>query len=411
MVWLLIIVHLVLIGWLAKKVARTQEDKLFWPALVWKCLAGIALGSLYFHHYGYGDTVTYFLDAANVLRQGPSYTFDFMLNGPKLEGEWNGAERSVYMVKWLLLPMAVTGNNYWISSIYFSILSFLSAWYLYLTVVRKFPDTRLAAAIAFLLYPSIVFWSSGVIKESLASAALMVSAAVVFRIYYHIRIRAWEWLAAGVAIWILWSLKYYWAAALVAVWIPTWLVRGVLPNLSVVRSLLVWAILLLIIGVATTTLHPNFHLDRLAAVVYENNLAFMKLSKPPVIHFDSLAPVGTSLLLNAPWALWSGVFRPGIWEASGPIGWIAALENTLLLLMLIAAFVRYRTWHIGQDSVLLITSILVYCAALTIFLTLSTPNLGTLSRYRVGYLPWIVFLTCLGNTWMQQFEKRIASLS
>jgi hypothetical protein len=38
-----------------------------------------------------------------------------------------------------------------------------------------------------------------------------------------------------------------------------------------------------------------------------------------------------------------------------------------------------------------------YCIVLCVFLALSTPNLGTLSRYRVGFLPFLIFLLAYRN--------------
>jgi hypothetical protein len=46
---------------------------------------------------------------------------------------------------------------------------------------------------------------------------------------------------------------------------------------------------------------------------------------------------------------------------------------------------------------------------LAIFLALSTPNFGTLSRYKIGFFPFLVFLTLYKNPLLgkiMQFTQR-----
>jgi len=44
---------------------------------------------------------------------------------------------------------------------------------------------------------------------------------------------------------------------------------------------------------------------------------------------------------------------------------------------------------------------------LAVFLALSTPNFGTLSRYRVGFIPFFVFLTACGNVLLERLQRRM----
>jgi hypothetical protein len=47
--------------------------------------------------------------------------------------------------------------------------------------------------------------------------------------------------------------------------------------------------------------------------------------------------------------------------------------------------------------VVLIAALMTYIFFLCIFIGLSTPNFGTLSRYRVGYEPYFVLLILAGS--------------
>ena len=97
------------------------------------------------------------------------------------------------------------------------------------------------------------------------------------------------------------------------------------------------------------------------------------------------------MALNSPWALFSGLFRPVIFEANSFFQFVIGVEN-LILLGLSIFNLKYlsRLWHSSER--LLIFGVIMYIGLLVIFLTLSTPNFGTLSRYRVGFLPFMIFL-------------------
>src|SRR5690606_5751091 len=105
-----------------------------------------------------------------------------------------------------------------------------------------------------------------------------------------------------------------------------------------------------------------------------------------LVGFVNLSPSPVAIALNAPLALFSGLFRPMLWEAGNAPAWLAAIENTLLLILSVASLWRLRA-AIASPYRLLIFGAVAYVVILCVFLTISAPNLGTLSRYRVGYLP------------------------
>jgi len=153
--------------------------KFYWPALIAKCIAGISLGIIYSTYYETSDTFTFFQlasDHADIARNDFSSYLNFLFS--KQDGYYLGEHRTIFYTKITSVLALATGNNYWITSIFFSLLSFFSAWYLSNTIARLFPEYKIAACIAFLFFPSLVFWSSGIIKESLAMAAMFFLAAL-----------------------------------------------------------------------------------------------------------------------------------------------------------------------------------------------------------------------------------------
>jgi hypothetical protein len=204
----------------------------------------------------------------------------------------------------------------------------------------------------------------------------------------------YNYILGVVAVWVGWNLKYYWLGILAPVLIATVSVVYIKRLRPSLKSFELWlaGVLLATFLVISTGLHPNFYPERIAAVIVESNAAFVSLSESAgVIHFDNLQPHAGSLLWNAPWALFSCLFRPWIGEARQVVSMLAAVENTVLLVLLLLACRSIRSAWQSPDR-LLTGAVITYTILLAVFLALSSPNLGTLSRYKVGFLPFLVML-------------------
>src|SRR5690606_10878610 len=132
--------------------------------------------------------------------------------------------RALFLSKTASVFSLLTNHNYWMISIYFSFLSFLGSWFL-ISVLRKIYSDISAPVVAFLFFPSIVFWTSGLIKESLAMACLFFLTAVFLKLYQYIRLSWWQWVLIPFSLWMLWNLKYYYLAIFLPVVTTTLVMR------------------------------------------------------------------------------------------------------------------------------------------------------------------------------------------
>ncbi|MCB0494032.1 MAG: hypothetical protein KDC93_16620 [Cyclobacteriaceae bacterium] len=391
---------------LLAKIFLSQSNilKLFFiGGLLIKVLAGICVGLVYTYYYTAGDTFGFFYDAQvlnSLLDKADGAYFNFILFGDRsfevVEGLVNLERRSLFFVKNLSLVTMVSFNSYWVSSIFFSIASFLGCWYAFKKMIVHFPEGRWSGLVSFLFVPTFIFWSSGIIKESLSVAALMYLTGFTIALVFKEKSKLWEWVLAAIAVLFLWKLKYYWAALFIpAAFTTVLLIRliiPVLPTRNKVFETLLWISVFGLIVLGGSNIHPNFYLSRFLNVVVENHNAYVVASQNgPVVHFYNLEASWGSILLNSPWALFSGLFRPAIVESVSFFQIVVALEN-LLLMALFVFNLRYISSLWNSKHRLLIISVGIYICLLAIFLTLSTPNFGTLSRYRVGFLPFFFFL-------------------
>jgi hypothetical protein len=410
----MIVIHfLLLVGvvYYFFKLGNVADKFLFWSAWLFRLTMGIAVGLIYTYYYNANDTWQFFEDAKILSALARSNTVDylkFLFTGNSDDAVWQALfytqERSVFLVKFISVLALISGDSYWISTLYFSTVSFLAAWLLFTTVSRYFENAKLAAALAFLFFPSVVFWSSGLVKETLALAGIFWMSTIFLRFLKGEKISVFQFIIGLLALWVAWNLKYYWAALFLVV-VVTSVIVHLLQRFTLAKSFwwLIWSALFVLICTIASQVHPNFYFSRFLQVIVSNHDAFVQISKPEgLIHFYNLDASWWSMVINSPWALLSGLFRPWLGEASGFTGLMAAFENLFLLVLLLSNFFR-KSWrtHYG----LLLTAILVYVALLCVLLALSTPNLGTLSRYRVGFLPFFVFVIAYGNPLIEKIRQ------
>jgi hypothetical protein len=385
------------------KKANIAIKSFFLPALLLHIMAGICLGLLYVHYYGESDTLIYFQEG---LKLNELLFTDVRLY---LNFLWSNAgddsflhtlvytdKRALFMVKISSLILLLSLNNYWLASIYLSIISFVASWKISSILHHYFPEKRNAILFSFLFIPSVVFWSSGVVKESVALASLFCVVSHFILLYKDKRLAWWQWLISFICVWLLYNLKYYYLAVVMPVIITSLIVQllaSYWPKRSFVQELVLWLTIFCTFSLLVTQLHPNFYPSRFLSVIYDNYLAFVANSAPEdVMHFQYLSENWINVALLSPWAFVSGLFRPFIWESTNALQTIAAIENTCFLVLTVSSLHTLKTLSKHADRILIFAT-LVYCFVLCVFLTLSTPNFGTLIRYRVGFLPFFIFLT------------------
>ncbi|GHM99820.1 hypothetical protein WSM22_13100 [Cytophagales bacterium WSM2-2] len=390
-----------------------MQSKLYWVSLALHMAAGISVGLVYTYYYSSNDTWLFFQDATTMSAYAREnfmgyvqllFDFSYRLDLP---GLITFDFRSLIFIKLLSIICFLTGDNYWICTCYFSLLSFVAAWYIHRTVMKVYPDAVVPSSCSFLFFPSVIFWSSGIEKETLSLISLYFLSAIGLKIAFNKRVAALQWVLCIVAGIILWALKYYWAGVFSMALATAVIVYFLIQKNSVAKKYqaLIYFFVFIASGIGASFLHPNFNLDRFFHVLVANHEAFVTVSRDSsLIHFNQLSPEIFSIIMNAPWALVSGLFRPFAGEGQGLLGLCASLENLFLLILFISTW-----WNVRQrlPISLLFLTVANYCAVLCIFLALSTPNFGTLSRYRVGFLPFFIFLVSYRNPLVDFLARKV----
>jgi hypothetical protein len=138
---------------------------------------------------------------------------------------------------------------------------------------------------------------------------------------------------------------------------------------------------------------PEFGAGRVAETIAANQEGWGSMEGGSNIELGSgEAMTITQQLRFAPIALVNALFRPAIFEArNGPM--LGAAVETTLLAIGVLSLLRTRVRKIARDSIIrspLLVFSLVFGGVFAVAVGLGTSNLGSLSRYRVPMMPFLV---------------------
>ena len=400
--YILNIVGIAGVSWL---LYRLITPKLRWQAfvvgLLLKLLCGCLLGLLYMYHYeGVGDTLTYHEMASILAKTAHSDWVMFIevfIDNPF--PQYQDQPRAWFMVQVVSLFHIFTNSNYWLTACWFSFFSFAGLYFLASSLAKIFPLHKNASFIAFLFFPSVVFWSSGIIKESIALFSIGVVIGSVIRFLYKDR-NYYYLLPAVLCLFLLWQVKYYVAAVWVLVLVPFIVTFFIGSRYRKVNPIL---LSFLIIAVIITFLHPNFYPHRVVEVIFINYMAYQEASSlGDVMVFPYEQPDAWFIILNTPFALFTTLFLPLIPNNMSAPSIFASVENWVLFLLFSGWLAGKIKNHFKMERIEVM--LLVYIAVLAVFLGLSAPNYGTLARFRVSFLPFFVWLILVNNYLLLKFN-------
>jgi hypothetical protein len=382
---------------------RSAESRIIVAALATKLTACFAYAGIVVFFYGFGDTLWYHeagSERADVLRQDLVYgSTDYITRDPfySLQGDSTTRMESlsglVHFLFW---------DSFLASSVFFALAGFAGQLLLYRTFVVRYPDPRLRNwwRLAILFFPSLTFWSAGILKDSLGICGLGCTFWAVHRLLQ--KPSAGSALAGLAGAYVLYLYRPQVLPVLFIALMPWLLIesrRVPTPGHNEGPVLFRWIMPTLLgclcLAVLTVTLQSDSGLsvaelpDRLEQdrTAYEQIEAGSTLEAP--VSFE--ASWG-GILRAWPVALFVTMFRPFLWETSGSVLQLfAALENLFFaLLSLRAAFVVLLHPRVGWralQSPMFLTCV-IFVALFGCAVGIATPNLGTLSRYRIPLIPF-----------------------
>jgi hypothetical protein len=298
-------------------------------------------------------------------------------------------------------------DSYTAATIVFASIGFSGQILLHRTFVTAFPDPRLRIwwNTGLLFMPSLTFWSAGLLKDPIGIWGLGCTTWGIYRILAQGR--AWGLVTAALG---AYTLLLYRAQILPVILIAmapllfsspvvTLKTRRRIPPL--IRALSRVALAAAAVGVVhyTAQVERRFaNFQGVDAMLEERYLYRYTEGGSTMLEADedlrNTASTPLGMILLWPQAVSFTLFRPFLWEWSGsPLILAAALENTVLI-MLTARATILALWHPRVLFAALRTPLfgtcLIFVALFAYGVGLSSPNLGTVSRYRIPVVPFFI---------------------
>jgi hypothetical protein len=309
----------------------------------------------------------------------------------------------------------LTLDSYLASSVIFGILGFAGQLLLYRTFTARYPDPRLATwwKVGILFFPTVTFWSAGMLKDSLGLWGLGIATWGLHLTLQEGRGRNYLLILLGLYVLVLFRLQV--VPVLLMATVPWVLqaqnVRSRLRQIRAGGRKTSVRLALVVVGIGgiwlAGKLESRFSLAEIPMAIAVQSGLFEQIGGATI---EAIAvPTWSGLIRSAPAALVLTLFRPFPWEARGALGVLAALENLVLLVLTLRMLAQFRGHPGLLRSVLrapLFTTCLVFVVLYGIAVGASTPNLGSISRYRMPIIPFMIGMLAIAQHQVTRVGRR-----
>lgn len=401
--------------WVTDEVNR----RYFFPALTVRMIGALAVGVLYQFYYEGGDTFAYHTHGSRPLweaiMQSPVEGFRLLfLNGEYGPGIWKTASRiwywndpqSFFVIRIATIFDLFTFSTYSATAVLFSVIAFAGAWMFYLTFYKRYPALHRWIAVSILFIPSVVFWGSGIFKDTLTLAALGAATFTFHQLLIEKKIKLTYVLLMLFSFWLIFSIKKYillcYLPAILLWWFATQLSRISSRMLKIASAPVVGVIAISLAYYAVLKVgedDPRYRLSRLAETAritsYDIRYGWgARTGEGSGYTLGELDGSWQSMVKLAPQAINVSLFRPYFWEADNPLMLLSSLEGFVLLSLTLYLIIKIRLEILAYlqkpDALFCFVFAIIFAFAVGV----STFNFGTLSRYKIPMMPY--YLLALG---------------
>ena len=412
------IIFLVFLYLIAKKKQLKNIDtnpsyKYYIYGLFLKIGGGISVCLIYALYYGYGDTLNYYNDCVVLINLGQKSllnVWDFLI-GPSqalyYEIDSNTGAMQYFsdpharaVVKLTFLLCAVSFKSFIGMTILIAYISYWAIWRLYQVLIEEFPHLVYEFAIALLFIPSVFFWGSGLLKDTITFSAVCLFSSSYFIILTQKKAYAKNitFIIISSAL-LIWIKPYIFFALLPGsiLWFGGIQLEKVDNNLIKSLSTPFLIIFSLISGYFMLNLMSGFLgdysldnvLDKAVTTQMDLKSDHYQGSAFDIGDFD---PTIQGILAKMPAAINAALFRPYIWETYNVTMMLSGLENLIMLLFTIYLLIKLKIYNLFR--LMFRHRILFFTVYFSLFFSfsvgLTTSNFGSLVRYKIPAIPFYV---------------------
>jgi hypothetical protein len=421
--FLLLPVYLVFFYSMAKRMARSYADPKLRSYLMtsfWLRMLGCVLYTLVVEfYYGYGDSITYysggkfFTEQINKDLTNINYLFapikevadwyNLTTNNMEFSGYFGTASGNMVMRISAVLSY-LSFNKFLLISLFFGFFSFAGQWKLFL-VFDEINNNRRTKLLAYatLYSPSIWFWGSGLMKDSICLGALGFIIHILYKAMVRKTAGLWDYFFLAILVYFVVIIKSY----IILILLVSLAILFFANLLKRVKNVILKSLLIIMMAAASFFIAIGVDLSSQINEMAEESIrqiqSFQQIyqninesEEGSVAGFEmkDLNPSMGSLILKSPYVVFSCLYRPFLWESRKVMVLFTALESTLLLFCTL--YLLFKAGPFRFFRIIFNNPFLVFCLTLSILFALvigfTTFNFGTMVRYKIIFLPFLYFM-------------------
>ncbi len=399
----------------------TEEGmkRIFFIAFALRMFGSVAYSLLVQYYYGYGDSFTYFKGSDFIhgqLVQNLGNIKYFFVSETEFQkwfidevgdiyfSGWMGISSSIIVMKIAAVISFITFNKFVIISLFFGLFSFAGQWKLF-TVFNDYNKgkNKILLAYAVLYSPSIWFWGSGLMKDSICLGAVGFIVSILYKNIIKKQISFREWLFLPLLILLVYSIKSYIIIVLLVSIMVVIFTRYVLQLKNMLLRIGVITLFITVSSLVITFSDFSTEINDIVEESYSQVQTFQKNyqetgsedeSSKAGFQLGNFDASLSGMLLKSPGVIFSCLFRPFLWESKKIIIIFTSLESTILLLSTL--FLLFKTKFVGFFRIIFSNQLVLFSFVLSILFALiigfTTFNFGTMIRYKIILLPFYYFI-------------------
>ena len=405
----IVILSIFFYAYYRKKSQTDPNYEYFIKALYIKIFGGLGFMFLTVYYWGGGDTYSYYNTGRDMLSyviEDPLERYKLFfssvdnMNWYKYKFAFNrhaflNSSANFTTVKITALVNMVCFQSYVVSTIVFSMISFLGVWNMYYVFCKIYPHLRKQLFYAFFFIPSVILWGSGILKDTITLASVGF---IVYSFMNLVIFKRKKWLSFVIIIiatitiasvkpyilYILYPSLFIWVQSNLKTVIKSSFLRRLIAPIVAI-ALIVSSYFL------TGQLSQSagkYNLDRIEGTLegfqtWHTTVSETKHQSGYTLGEDmDFTTIG--ILKKIPAAIEVTFFRPYPWEVYNASTFLGAVEGTALVFFVIYLLFKYRLSLfrvIAKNKD--ITFLLLFSILFGISVGISSYNFGALSRYKI----------------------------
>ncbi|WP_462252902.1 hypothetical protein [Ferruginibacter sp.] len=415
--WLLFPLYLYVVFFIFKKIRiRYAHNPILFKYFTWAFytkIIFILIYTLLVCYVIFGDSVSLFFEQGKhflELSTGNNGNIGLLFtNGGKQIDELadNGykgylaIESNYLVVKICAVLCFFTFSKYLIINLICGFIAFLGSWQLFKFFYSLYPQLSKPIAIACMGIPSVLFWSSGISKDTICIASIGFLTKSLYDIVIEKRHILLNTFIALLALYLTYTIKSY----IVLSYLPFFFIFLIFKTINQTSNVLVKVAFKIFIPILvfvsvyyiasnSEDMFTEYSSEKILESVAHTQDAFNSQAAKTDGSFFTLGDFGGGvgdLVRLAPIAIGTTFFRPFLWESRNLIMVLSALEGLLLLLFTLNLFISKRGFFVFVKQ-FFTNSLVFYCFSFSVvfavFVGISTFNFGSLARYKMPCIPF-----------------------